>query len=47
VREGVRPNGAKLVPIMAFGAYHNMSQEDMSAIIAYLRSLKPVKTATR
>jgi mono/diheme cytochrome c family protein len=47
VREGVRPNGAQLVPIMAFGAYRNMSEDDMNAIVAYLRSLKPIKTATR
>jgi hypothetical protein len=43
VREGVRPNDAKLVPIMAFGAYRNMNDEDLDAIIAYLRSLKPLK----
>jgi mono/diheme cytochrome c family protein len=47
VREGVRPNDAQLVPIMAFGAYRNMSEEDMDAIIAYLRSLKPIKTVAR
>jgi mono/diheme cytochrome c family protein len=43
IREGVRPDGTKLVPIMAFGAYRNMSAEDMGALIAYLRSLKPMK----
>jgi hypothetical protein len=32
---------------MAFGAYRNMSEEDMDAIIAYLRSLKPIKTVAR
>jgi len=47
VREGVRPNDAQLVPIMAFGAYRNMSEEDMDAIVAYLRSLKPIKTVAR
>jgi len=47
VREGVRPNGVKLVPIMAFGAYRNMSEQDLDAIIAFLRSLKPIKTAAR
>lgn len=40
LREGRRPNGSALVPDMprAFGA---MSDEDMSRIFAYLRSLPP------
>lgn len=43
IREGVRPDGGKLVPIMAFGHYKNMSADDMGALIAYLKSLKPQK----
>ena len=40
---GVRPDGRKLVPLMAFDWYKTMKDDDMSALIAYLRSLKPVR----
>ena len=42
VRQGVRPDGTKLRPPMAFGYYKNISDDDMGAIVAYLKSLKPV-----
>lgn len=43
IATGVRPDGAKLRPPMAFSYYKNISDEDLDAIVAYLRSLKPVK----
>jgi mono/diheme cytochrome c family protein len=44
--KGVRPNGEKLLPVMPYEAYSGMAEEDLTALIAYLRSLKaaPKKT---
>ncbi len=44
--KGIRPNGEKLLPVMPYEAYSGMSEEDLTALIAYLRSLKaaPKKT---
>ncbi len=47
ITQGVRPDGTKLRPPMAFGFYKNISDDDLNAIVAYLRSLKPVKHAVR
>jgi mono/diheme cytochrome c family protein len=41
VREGVDRNGKPYRPPMAFDFYKNISDADMGALIAYLRSLKP------
>ena len=40
-REGVRKDGSPLRPPMAYGWYKNINDEDMTALVAYLRSLKP------
>ncbi len=40
IREGVNSKNEIMVPFMAFG---NVSDEDLTAIISYLRSLPPVK----
>ena len=42
IREGVSRDGSPLKPPMAFAWYRNINDEDMGAIVAYLRSLKPV-----
>lgn len=42
LRTGVRPNGVPLAPIMPIGFYGIISDDDMAAIIAYLRTVKPV-----
>jgi mono/diheme cytochrome c family protein len=39
VREGVAKDGRRLLPPMGYGYYAHMSDSDMAAIIAYLRSL--------
>jgi mono/diheme cytochrome c family protein len=44
--KGVRPNGEKLLPVMPYEAYSGMAEEDMKALIAYLRTLKPVRRET-
>lgn len=41
ITEGLRPNGQRLLPPMAFGYYKNITLRDLDAIVAYLRSLPP------
>jgi mono/diheme cytochrome c family protein len=43
---GVRPNGERLLPVMPYEAYSGMAKEDLEALIAYLRILKPVRKET-
>jgi cytochrome c553 len=43
IREGVRPDGSYLGPVMAFDMYRRISDGDMHAIVAYLRSMPPVR----
>ena len=42
IRLGVRPNGERLSPVMPYPAFSGMADEDVEALIAYLRSLPPV-----
>lgn len=42
LRYGVRPNGTAVIDFMPF---HNMSDEDLTAVISFLRSTKPVRHA--
>jgi len=44
ITTGVRPDGTKLVPIMAFAWYAKIAPADLDALVAYLRSMKPQKT---
>jgi mono/diheme cytochrome c family protein len=44
--KGIRPNGEKLLPVMPYEAYSGMAEEDLTALIAYLRSLKAVRKET-
>jgi mono/diheme cytochrome c family protein len=44
--KGIRPDGSRILPVMPYEAYSGMAQEDLKALIAYLRTLKPVKKAT-
>ena len=34
-------NGRQLLPFLAFDWYANISDEDLDAIVAYLRTLEP------
>jgi len=42
IREGKSRDGSALKPPMAFAWYKNIDDADMTALIAYLRSLKPL-----
>lgn len=41
IRTGKRPDGSPMMPPMGYAYYANISDSDMAAIIAYLRSLPP------
>jgi mono/diheme cytochrome c family protein len=43
VRRGIRPNGQRLYPAMPFTAYTMMSRADVLAILAYLKTVAPVR----
>ena len=44
--KGIRRDGSRILPVMPYEKYSGMAQEDLQALIAYLRTLKPVKKAT-
>jgi mono/diheme cytochrome c family protein len=43
IREGIHQDGRPLMPPMGFAYYKGISESDMAALIAYLRSLPPVE----
>ncbi|MGB7947537.1 MAG: cytochrome c [Candidatus Binatia bacterium] len=44
--KGIRRDGGRILPVMPYEAYSGMAQEDLKALTAYLRTLKPVKNVT-
>jgi mono/diheme cytochrome c family protein len=42
LRTGVRPNGVQIAMVMPTDFYEIITERDMDAIVAYLRTLKPV-----
>lgn len=42
ITEGVRPNGTKLAPPMPYSNFHNMTAEDLDAVVAYIRTIPPI-----
>jgi mono/diheme cytochrome c family protein len=43
--KGIRRDGSWILPVMPYEKYSGMAQEDLKALIAYLRTLQPVKKA--
>jgi mono/diheme cytochrome c family protein len=43
LRTGVRPNGVQLAMIMPTDFYDIITERDLNAIVAYLRTVKPIK----
>lgn len=41
--EGVRPDGRHLAPPMPFPFFRNMTGEDLDAVVAYLRTIPPIR----
>ena len=47
IRLGRRPNGERLVPVHPFTVFNGMAEEDLRAIVAYLRTTQPVSKANQ
>jgi mono/diheme cytochrome c family protein len=45
IREGKRPDGSLIGPPMPFAFYRGLSDRDLGAIVAYLRTVPPVRNA--
>jgi mono/diheme cytochrome c family protein len=45
IREGRRPNGSLIGPPMPIDVYRHISDRDLAAIVAYLRTVPPVRHA--
>ena len=43
ITKGVSRDGSQLMPPMAYWAYDRMRQEDVAAIVAWLRTVPPVE----
>ncbi|MBW4982059.1 cytochrome C [Mameliella sp. CS4] len=43
--KGVRPDGSQMLPPMPYGYFSQMTGDDLSAVILYLRSLAPLPDA--
>lgn len=44
--KGIRRDGSRILPVMPYGLYSGMAQEDLKSLIAFLRTLKPVRKPT-
>ena len=47
IRTGKKPEGEDLAPPMPWTQYRHMTDDDLKAVFAYLRTLKPVKNIVR
>jgi mono/diheme cytochrome c family protein len=43
IREGIGHDGRTLFPMMPYEDYRNLSDEDLAAVIVYIRSLPPIR----
>lgn len=43
IREGIGHDGRALFPMMPYQNYRNLSDEDLAAVVVYIRSLEPVR----
>jgi mono/diheme cytochrome c family protein len=47
IRLGRRPNGERLVPVHPYPVFNGMAEEDLRALVAYLRSVPPANRANQ
>ena len=47
MRTGKKPEGVAIMPPMPVDVYVNMKDEDLKAIYAYLKTIKPIRNAVR
>ena len=43
IREGIKHDDSTLFPLMPYGAYKELSDEDLASVVVYLRSVAPVR----
>lgn len=43
IREGVRPDGSRLAPLMPYPFYNRMTDADAASLVAYIRSEPPIQ----
>ena len=46
ITKGIRRDGNRILPVMPSEKYSGMARDDLQALIAYLRTLKPIKKTT-
>lgn len=44
--KGIRRDGGRILPVMPYEKYSGMAQEDLTALITFLKTLKPVRKPT-
>lgn len=44
--KGIRRDGSRTLPVMPYEKYSGMAHEDLNALVAYLKTLKPARKAT-
>jgi mono/diheme cytochrome c family protein len=42
IRLGRRPNGERILPVHPFTSFNGMAEEDLAALVAFLRTVQPV-----
>jgi len=47
MRTGKKPEGVAIMPPMPVDVYVNMKDEDLKAIYAYLKTIKPIRNPVR
>lgn len=47
IRAGRRPSGERLIPVHPYPTFNGMAEEDLRALVAYLRTLPPVRRPNR
>ena len=47
IRLGRRPNGERIIPVHPFMAFNGMAEEDLRALVAYLRTVPPISRANQ
>jgi len=47
IRLGRRPNGERIIPVHPYPVFNGMAEEDLRALVAYLRTVPPVNRPNR
>src|SRR5712664_920543 len=46
IRSGLRPNGERILPVHPFTSFNGMAEEDLKALVSFLRTVPPVHRTT-